>query len=83
MVRLHIKSCVQFWAPHCKDIELLEYVQRRAMKLVEGQKSCEEWLRELMFFILEKKEGSGKSLSLSTTSFQEAVARWVSVSSPK
>ena len=40
IVRSHLEYCIRAWRPYPrKDIEMLENIQRRATKLISGQRS--------------------------------------------
>ncbi|KAJ7411613.1 hypothetical protein WISP_102046 [Willisornis vidua] len=67
LVRPHLKSCIHFLGLSLQDnIQVLEHVQRRATKQVKGlkHKSCENQLRELGVFSLQKRRLSGEIATL-------------------
>ncbi|KFZ47550.1 hypothetical protein N321_02668, partial [Antrostomus carolinensis] len=58
LLRPHLECCIQFWSPqHQKDMELLEQVQRRTMRMIRGLEhlSYGDRLRELGLYCLEKR----------------------------
>ena len=54
----HMECCIQMWSPQYRsDIDLLECIQRRATKMIQGMEylSYKNKLKELGLFSLEKR----------------------------
>lgn len=62
LVRPKLEYCIQAWCPYLKkDIDILERVQKRATKMIEGYKdmSYEDRLRNTGLMKLEKRRARG------------------------
>lgn len=64
LVQPYHKSCVQFRAPKCEDIKLLQSIQKEATKIVKGleRKTYEEQLRSHGLLRPEKRMLRGAAL---------------------
>ncbi|KFV95958.1 hypothetical protein N326_09812, partial [Eurypyga helias] len=79
LLRPHLEYCVQLWDPQRKkDMDLLEQIQMKALTMIRVLEhlSCEDRMRELGLFSLEKVAGRPySSLPLPEGSYKEASGR--------
>ena len=62
LMRPHMESCIQLWSPQKrKDMDLLDWVQRRVTKMIRGMEHLyyKERLRKVGLFSLEKRRLQG------------------------
>jgi len=62
MVRPHLEYCFQMWnLQYRRDVDLLESIQSRTTKMLQGMEHllCEDSLRNMGLFILEKRRPWG------------------------
>lgn len=78
LLRLCIKYCVQLWAAHYRNNELLEYVWRKAVQLVKGpeHKASEQWWGNQMgqYGGEEAEEGPHRSLQPAVLRYKQEVS---------
>ena len=64
--RPHVEYCIQAWRPYCKDIDMLERVQRRVTKMIQklGNISYEMLLKECGLTTLETRRFKGDQIEV-------------------